>query len=233
MILTGQRLHGLALLWIVTACACSHGPTRELRRASRALGKDIARGDPHKVRAHVVPGSAAAVDTQQLQEEPAQQAWAKALAKPQELQAGARLMVAPQLWVRAVWTDKGWRFAEDPTDIYAQDTPQRALRALVLASQNARWDVLISLAPQRYRVGLSEADLEQAWTQGEQAKVLTAARDEIAAHLADPISADAHEAVLEIGAAHTVRLEREGERWVVVDFLPISPEPPAMPARHD
>ena len=70
---------------------------------------------------------------------------------------------------------------------------------------------------------LSQDDLREAWTKGEHAAVLRAARDRVAEHLADPIVADAHEAVLEIAPGHVARLEREGDRWVIVDFLPESP----------
>jgi hypothetical protein len=39
-----------------------------------------------------------------------------------------------------------------------------------------------------------------------------------AQHLADPIVSDAHEAMLELGDGEAAHLEREGSRWVVVDF---------------
>jgi hypothetical protein len=150
-------------------------------------------------------------------------AWARALSKPQEVHAHAIILLTPEHPVDVVWTEQGWRFAEDPTHIYAQDTPRHALRALVHASRMQRWDVLIQLAPKRYRMGLAQADLEEAWTRGEHAKALAAARDTLARHLADPLVADAHEAVLNMGDGHLARLEREGERWVVVDFLPSGP----------
>jgi hypothetical protein len=57
-----------------------------------------------------------------------------------------------------------------------------------------------------------------AWTEGQQGDALCAARDRLAAHLADPIAADADEAALDMGQGHVARLEREGDRWVVVEF---------------
>ncbi|MFY0541764.1 hypothetical protein [Nannocystis pusilla] len=116
------------------------------------------------------------------------------------------------------WTPRGWVFAEDPTLVYDQSTPRAALRSLVRASLQRRWDVLLGLAPERYRLGLSEDDLRAAWTEGEHADALQTARDRLAARLGDPIVADAHEAVLDLGNAEVARLEREGTRWVVVDF---------------
>ncbi len=105
-----------------------------------------------------------------------------------------------------------------PTLYYDQSTPRAALRSLVRASEHQRWDVLLALAPYRYRLGLSEADLKAAWTEGEYAEALQAARDRLREHLAAPIQSDAHEATLDLGHGDTALLEREGARWVVVDF---------------
>jgi hypothetical protein len=211
---------------LLLGCAllgCAHRATRELDRASRALGKAVGQGEAGKIRASVVPGARGQIDTNAMLAGGAKRQWQKALAKPEQVQPEAIVFVAPDVPVRVVWTEGAWRFAEDPTDIYAQDTPRQALRALVLASRFERWDVLIALAPKRYRMGLSPDDLRDAWGKGEHAEVLRAARDRIAEHLADPIVADAHEAVLEIAPGHVARLEREGDRWVIVDFLPESP----------
>jgi hypothetical protein len=211
----------LALLLAALALGCGHQPTRSLDRASRRLANAVGKGDPAGIRANVVPGARAQVDVDALVAN--KKKWQKALKDADPVQPEAIVFVAPDLPVRAVLTDDGWRFAEDPTDIYAQNTPRQALRALVLASRFERWDVLVALAPKRYRMGLSADDLREAWSKGEHAEVLRATRDRVAEHLADPIVADAHEAVLEIAPGHVARLEREGDRWVVVDFLPESP----------
>ncbi|MBC8074170.1 MAG: hypothetical protein IAG13_37970 [Deltaproteobacteria bacterium] len=138
--------------------------------------------------------------------------------RPREVHPEAAVLVTRDLAATAVRTRQGWRFAEDPSDVYAQRTPEQALRALVWATRNERWDVVLRLAPRRYRIGLSEEDLAAAWTQGEQAATLRAARDRIAAQLGTPVPHDDHEAKLELGGTHAVRLEREGDAWVVVDF---------------
>jgi hypothetical protein len=199
---------------------CGHRQERALRKASRDLSKAVARNDPAEIRAMVVPGQRAVVDAEAMVDGANKKRWTKALRKPTDVQPRAIVFVAPDVPVEVVLTEQGWRFAEDPTDWYAQDTPRHALRALVMASRHERWDVMVDLAPKRYRIGLSGDDLREAWTQGEQAEVLAQAVEAIAQHLADPISADAHEAVLEIAPTHIVRLEREGDRWVVVDFVP-------------
>jgi hypothetical protein len=200
----------LALL--VGGCAQQH----ELRRATRALGKSVARGDVERIRDSVPPHARAQLDVAALTR--SKRAWARTLARPRELRAEAIVFLSADQPVRAVLTPHGWRFAEDPSAPYEQSTPAQALRALVLATRRGRWDVVLGLAPKRYRVGLSPADLEEAWTEGEQGAALRQARDRLARHLADPIAADDHEAVLDMGQGRAARLEREGDRWVVVDF---------------
>jgi hypothetical protein len=199
--------------------ACAHRDAKALGKASDRLGREIRRGDRQGVRERVLPGARARVDVDRLVEEPeARSAWAKALAKPLEVRPEAMLFIAQDRPVAVVGGEGGWRFAEDPFARWDQSTPRAALRTLVRASDEQRWDVLLELAPRRYRIGLSAADLKAAWTVGEQAQALRARRDRLREHLADPLRGDSHEAALEIDEGHIVRLEREGSRWVVVDF---------------
>jgi len=144
--------------------------------------------------------------------------WARRLAKPDAVRPAATIFVATDQPLATVWTGHAWVFADDPTLVYDQSSPRAALRSLVRASQLGRWDVLLGLAPERYRLGLSQDDLRRAWSEGEYASALQTARDRLARHLADPIVSDAHEAILELGDGEAAHLEREGTRWVVVDF---------------
>jgi hypothetical protein len=178
----------------------------------------MARDDARAIRAHVVTGARGQVDAEAMLTGTARRSWAKSLDEPHQVRPEAVVFLGPEQPVGAVWTDEGWRFSEDPTDVYARRTPRQALRALVRATRAERWDVLLQLAPRRYRLGLSEEDLRVAWTEGQQGDALRAARDRLATHLADPIAADADEAALDMGQGHVARLEREGDRWVVVEF---------------
>src|SRR5690606_29409372 len=144
--------------------------------------------------------------------------WVKTMKRPAEVRPHAVVFLAADLPVEVRWTPRGWLFGEDPTLVYDQSTPRAALRSLVHASLQRRWDVLLGLAPERYRLGLSEEDLRLAWTEGEYASALQTARDRLAGRLGEPILTDAHQAVLDLGNAEFARLEREGTRWVVVDF---------------
>lgn len=198
--------------------ACAPRQARALRRTSHELSRAVARSDAEAIRGHVVAGGRSQVDTNAMLSGTARRSWTKALADPQTARPEAVVFLGPEDPVTVVWTAEGWRFAEDPTDVYAQRTPQQALRALVRATRAGRWDVVLRLAPRRYRLGLSEDDLRVAWTEGEQGSALRAARDRLATHLADPILADADEAALDLGQGYVARLEREGDRWVVVEF---------------
>lgn len=208
-------------VWValsLSAGACKSAQVRELERASHSMSRAVAHEDPQEVRVHMVPGTRAQVDVDAMLRGTARQSWAKALDQPEQIRPEAVVFLGAEQPVAVVWTDEGWRFAEDPTDVYAQRTPRQALRALVRATRSERWDVLVELAPRRYRLGLSEEDLRVAWTEGTQGEALREARDRLATHLADPIQADADEARLKMGQGHIARLEREGDRWVVVEF---------------
>lgn len=214
-----RGLSSLSLLVFVAVAVagCASGEVTQLRRASKATGRAVGRGDAAGVRAQMVPGARSRLDPRAFAGE-GTKLWGQALKRPEEARPQAVLFLTPEDLVAVEWTPEGWRFSVDPTDVYAQATPRQALRAFVRASRAGRYDVLLQLAPRRYRVGLSVERLEKAWTQGERAKVLKASRDRLAEHLADPIVADAHEAALDMGDEHVARLEREGDRWVVVDL---------------
>lgn len=208
----------LALVVPLGGLACAPRQARSLTRASHELSRAVARDDAAQIRGHVVTGARGRVDVDAMLTGTARRSWTKALEKPDRVRPEAVVFLGAEQPVAAVWTDEGWRFAEDPTDVYAQRTPRQALRALVRATRAERWDVVLRLAPQRYRLGLSEEDLRSAWTDGDQGSALRAARDRLAAHLADPIAADADDAALDLGQGNVARLEREGDRWVVVEF---------------
>ena len=210
-----QATAALALL----LAGCAHRDVRGLARASEAAAAAVRRGDGEELAAHVLVGARARVDYAAILSDKAiRQRWARTMKRPAEIRPRAVVFLAADLPVDVRWTPRGWLFGEDPTLVYDQSTPRAALRSLVHASLQRRWDVLLSLAPERYRLGLSEDDLRIAWTEGEYAAALQAARDRLSGRLGEPILADAHEAVLDLGNAEFARLEREGTRWVVVDF---------------
>jgi hypothetical protein len=187
-----------------------------LVQASGDLGKSVRRGEREEIDERVLPAARSRVDYEALLADKAE--WSERLQQPTGARPEALIYLSNDDVVEAVWTDKGWRFASDPTIYFGQSTPREALRSLVRASREQRWDVLLNLAPRRYRMGLSEEDLALAWTEGAQAQSLQEARDRLAERLSGTIRADAHQAILDLGDGEFARLEREKDRWVVVDF---------------
>lgn len=215
--MTSARVGVLALGLVLAGCLPRD--VRDLAHASEDTAAAVRRGTPAGVAEHVLVGTRARVDyAALLSDKASRQRWARTLKKPREVRPRAVLFLAPEHALDVRWTPHGWAFDEDPTLAYDQSTPRAALRSLVRASLQRRWDVLLALAPERYRLGLSEDELRLAWTEGEYAAALQEARDRLLAHLGEPIRADAHEAVLDLGGGEVARLEREGPRWVVVDF---------------
>jgi hypothetical protein len=213
------RTHSALLLALVAQVACGRRELRELSRASDAAGTAVRHGDARALSEQVVVGARNRVDYAAILADKQRRAeWSRRLGKPDAVRPSATLFVAPDQPLATVWTGHAWVFAEDPTLVYDQSTPRAALRSLVRASQAQRWDVLLGLAPERYRLGLSEDDLRRAWSEGEYATALQAARERLLRRIGDPIVSDAHEAVLDLGDGEAAHLEREGPRWVVVDF---------------
>lgn len=197
---------GLFALFGLFACAGAPDQ-RALLRDSRSVAKSDTLDD------WLVPGVASSVDRSAVDD-----AWREGLKKPTSARPEALLSFGGGRYVEVVWTDDGWRLAENPLELHGQGTPRQALWTFVRASRDEDWERMVELAPARFRAGLSPDDLENAWTQGAQGEALREARDRIADHLADPIIRDADEAILVIDDEDRVRLEREGARWVITDF---------------
>jgi hypothetical protein len=204
---------GCLLAVFVIGCG---GHARSLVHASGDLGKSVRRGEREEIDERVLPAARSRVDYEALLA--GKSKWSERLSRPTGARPEALVYLSNDEVIEAVWTDKGWRFASDPTVYYGQSTPREALRSLVRASREQRWDVMLDLAPRRYRMGLSEEDLALAWTEGAQAESLLQARDRLAERLSGTIRADAHQAILDLGEGEFARLEREKDRWVVVDF---------------
>jgi hypothetical protein len=201
---------------LATMLAGCGGQARALVRSSGDLGKAVRRGDRERIDAGVLPATRSRIDYEQLLADTGE--WSARLSRPTGARPEALIFLANDDVVEVIWTDDGWRFASDPTVYFGQSTPREALRSLVRASREGRWDVMLNLAPRRYRMGLSAEDLALAWTEGPQAQVLQEARDRLAERLSGTIRADAHQAILDLGDGEFARLEREKDRWVVVDF---------------
>ncbi len=208
-------LGALTLSLVSPTGGCASAYQRDLVRASQGAGRTAKGGDAKELETHVLEGARGRADLQSVVDDPS---WAEALRAPVAARPEGVIELGGGDVIDVVWTDDGWRFSSDPTDLYAQSTPREALRTFVRAVQNERWDVLVELAPERYRVGLAEEDLQAAWSEGPQSEALREALNRLEKGLSGPIEEDAHQAILRLDDGHVARLEREGERWVVVEF---------------
>ena len=216
--MTGTPACAALVLTSLLLGGCSR-ELHDLQRASDAAATAVRRGDARALSGQVIVSARNRVDYAAILADKARRAdWSRRLAKPDHVRPTATLFIAVDQPLAVAWTGQAWVFTEDPTILYDQSTPRAALRSLVRATAMERWDLLLGLAPERYRLGLSEDDLRRVWTEGPYAAALQASRDVLRQHLADPIVSDAHEAVLDLGGGEVAHLEREGTRWVVVDF---------------
>jgi hypothetical protein len=108
----------------------------------------------------------------------------------------------------------GWRLEDRPLDPYGQTTPRTALRAFVRAVENHRYDVLMRLAPARFRDVLSAAKLRAFW-EGEPAAQNRPLLRELRLNLNAPISEEGDEAFMTYSSNRQVRFVREEGAWCI------------------
>jgi hypothetical protein len=144
---------------------------------------------------------------------------AETLSRPAgEAEEEASIEVGEHENVRLVRDPSGWRIASDVVDYYGQRTPRQALRSLVRAVRNRRWDVVLRLVPEADREGMTEAALRQRWEGENREEVermiagIRAALDEGA-----PIEEHGEHAVMPWGERYRAQLVREAGAWKVED----------------
>ena len=109
-----------------------------------------------------------------------------------------------------------WRVVAQPFDLAAQDTPRAALRSFVRAVELRRYDALLRLIPNRYRVGVSVDKLRDYWEgehHADNQKLLKALR----AHVSSPIVETGDEARMPYDETAEVRFLREDGVWKIED----------------
>lgn len=210
----GERasLFSLSLLCVglfVTACA----PDQRLTRAANALDKDLQREATERVATRVHPHlvSAHSADSVQLPQ-------GRGLGAVTAARVTTMVEVAPGVVLPAVWTKDGWKLDVDVSDLFPAATPRQALRSFLRAVELEEWEIVAGFAPRRFREDLTPEALRQAWTDGPESATLWEARDLLEEGLEGPLFMDAHSATLVLAGDRAVHLEREGARWLLVDF---------------
>ena len=109
-----------------------------------------------------------------------------------------------------------WRVAAHPFDLYAQQTPRAALRSFVRAVELGRYDALLRLIPNRYRVAVTVEKLRDYW-EGEHKSENRKLLKELRANIGAPIVETGDEARMPFGENSEARFLREDGRWKVED----------------
>jgi hypothetical protein len=105
-----------------------------------------------------------------------------------------------------------WRLESPPFEPFGQETPRAALRAFIHAVEGARYDVLMELAPARYRADITPDKLRAFWeSQGQQKKraMLPALRLALERRIIE----EGDEAYLVYDGGRQVRFVREEGLW--------------------
>jgi hypothetical protein len=114
--------------------------------------------------------------------------------------------------------DGAWRVDGSAIDLYAQVTPDTALRSFVRAFKNRRYDVLLRFVPESEREGLGVEELKRSWEGEERAELegLVAAVETSLSSANLEVTGD--RATMAFGTGGTVELVREGGLWKVEDI---------------
>jgi hypothetical protein len=106
----------------------------------------------------------------------------------------------------------GWRMEAPPIEPYGQGSPRAALRAFVRAVENRRYDVLVRLAPQRFRSAVTLEKLRAFW-EGAASDQSRAMLGELRLNLGGRIAEEGEEAFMTYGSGRQVRFVREDGLW--------------------
>jgi len=211
-----SRSRGLS--WISVALLASSlplacAPDQRLTRAANALDRDLQREATARAEARTHPRlvaqQAAAGD---------ERAGQPGLGAVEAARVTTMVEVAGGVVLPAIWTEDGWKINSDLSVLFPDDTPRGALRSFLRAVDLERWDVVAGFAPRRFREELTPEAVRRVWTGGPESDELHASRDLLREGLEGPLFVDAHSATLLLAGDRAAHLEREGARWVIVDF---------------
>jgi hypothetical protein len=119
--------------------------------------------------------------------------------------------------VPLVIEDGRWRIDGPVYEAWGQGTPRAAVRTLIRALDERRYDIVLRLVPSRYRAGLSVEKLRAYW-EGPRKEDNRALLAELRAAAKAPIVEAGDEARLPYPPDREVRLVREDGQWKVEDL---------------
>lgn len=110
-----------------------------------------------------------------------------------------------------------WRVDHAAVDLYAQDTPRRAIQGFLRALERKRYDIILRYVPESHKDGLSVAKLKTAWEgpdKDEMQKLLVAIKQSLPNA---SIEEAGERATMSYGTG-TVQLVKERGSWKIEDF---------------
>lgn len=224
LLLSAVRLAKLAIcgaLAAVVACggARAEDPHSVLRSYSRALEEGRADDAYRMLSEEARRGASLEAFRRMVKDSPDEvREIAKALARPTAPPVvTATVTSSTGQELQLVFENGAWRVDASAVDLYAQDTPRRAVQGFVRAVERKRYDVVLKYVPDAHREGLDATKLKRAWEGHD--------KDEITEVVAGLKQALPSATIEETGdratmpySQGTMQLVRERGLWKIEDF---------------
>jgi hypothetical protein len=110
-----------------------------------------------------------------------------------------------------------WKVDATAIDLYAQDTPRRAVQGFVRAVERKRYDVVLRYVPESHKEGLDPAKLKAAW-EGEERQAMEETVKALKQALSTASIEEAGDRARMPYGAGTLQLVREHGLWKIENF---------------
>lgn len=206
---------------LVTGCAGAHGedPESVLRAYARALDEGRADDAYRMLSEEARRGTSLEAFRRMVKDSPAEvQEIARSLARPTASPVVTASVTTSGGQELELVLEKGsWKVEGTAIDLYAQDSPRRAIQGFVRAVERKRYDVVLKYVPDSHKEGLDAAKLKTAWEGHDKAEI-----EQVVAALKQALPTATIEetgdrATMAHGAG-TMQLVRERGLWKIEDF---------------
>lgn len=143
---------------------------------------------------------------------------AKSLSRPTSLPlVTATVTGASGQELRLVLENGAWKVDATSIDLYAQDTPRRAVLGFLRAVERKRYDVVLKYVPDAHREGLDEKKLKEAW-EGHDKEAMQRVVSAVRQVLPTATIEETGDRAAFAHGAGTMQLVRERGLWKIEDF---------------
>lgn len=119
--------------------------------------------------------------------------------------------------LQLVLENGAWKVEATAIDLYAQDSPRRAIQGFVRAVERKRYDVVLKYVPDAHKEGLDAAKLKSAWEGHDKEEIEQVVSALKQALPTATIEETGDSATMAYGAG-TMQLVRERGLWKIEDF---------------